>query len=222
MTGTTDQTPTGNVYEKYETRNPIERYLVSGFFRALSGLLDQMTDVRSVLDIGCGEGYASMRIREALPEADYFALDIDLELVVEATCDDAHGCGVVADASRLPFSEDQFDLVIALEVLEHLPEPRLALAEIRRVSRTYLIASVPNEPLWRVLNMARGAYLSDFGNTPGHLQHWGASSFRRLLETEAEVMDMHRPLPWLMALCHMPATDMAATGSTSAKGETRL
>jgi hypothetical protein len=69
---------------------------------------------------------------------------------------------------------------------------------------------VPNEPLWRALNMARGAYLSDFGNTPGHLQHWGSRSFRRFIETELDVIEMSRPLPWLMALCDAETAGQAA------------
>jgi ubiquinone/menaquinone biosynthesis C-methylase UbiE len=112
----------------------------------------------------------------------------------------------VADACAQPWPDDQFDLVLALEVLEHIDDPGAALAEIARVARRAAIISVPNEPLWRVLNMARGAYLCRFGNTPGHLQHWGASSFRRLVETELEIEDMRRPLPWLMALCIPPTS----------------
>jgi hypothetical protein len=30
---------------------------------------------------------------------------------------------------------------------------------------------VPREPIWRIGNMARGRYLGDLGNTPGHIQH---------------------------------------------------
>jgi ubiquinone/menaquinone biosynthesis C-methylase UbiE len=119
-----------------------------------------------------------------------------------AVCPDARG--VVASAYDLPWADDQFDLVLTMEVLEHLEDPQRALREIARVSRRYVIASVPNEPVWRILNMLRGAYLKDFGNTPGHVQHFSPRAFRRLLETELEIIDTCRPLPWQMALCRVP------------------
>ena len=64
---------------------------------------------------------------------------------------------------------DAFEAVVCTEVLEHLEEPEKALRELLRVTRRWVILSVPREPLWRVLNMVRGAYLRHFGNTPGHI-----------------------------------------------------
>jgi len=193
--------PTGNVYEKYESTNPIERRLVAGFLGRLEDYISGLEGIHSVLDVGCGEGYVAARVREVLPNASYCAMDIDAELVEEAGTAIPCAGKVVADACGLPWRDRQFDLVLALEVLEHIEQPEAALAEIARVTRRAAIISVPNEPLWRVLNMARGAYISDLGNTPGHLQHWGRRGFRRLLQTRLNIVDIRRPLPWLMALC---------------------
>jgi len=52
-------------------------------------------------------------------------------------------------------------------VLEHLPEPSTALREAARVTRRWCIFSVPHEPIWRVLNMARGAILAGVGQYAG-------------------------------------------------------
>jgi hypothetical protein len=60
---------------------------------------------------------------------------------------------------------------------------------------------VPREPLWRLLNMARGRYWRDLGNTPGHLQHWSSEGLRALLMRHVEVRLVRTPLPWTMALC---------------------
>ncbi len=81
----------------------------------------------------------------------------------------------------LEFADDEFELVAATEVLEHVDGPEQALAEMARVASAWLLVSVPHEPLWRALNMARGAYLRDFGNTPGHVNHWTARAFLGLL-----------------------------------------
>jgi hypothetical protein len=52
-----------------------------------------------------------------------------------------------------------------------------------------------------VLNLARGKYLKDMGNTPGHLQHWSRRSFLRLVSSYAEVVKVLTPLPWTVVLC---------------------
>jgi len=56
--------------------------------------------------------------------------------------------------------------------LHHFEDPGGVVAEMARVANGHLLVSVPREPLWRGLNMARGAYIKDLGNTPGHLNHW--------------------------------------------------
>ena len=85
----------------------------------------------------------------------------------------------VMPVQSLSFADDEFDLVAATEVLEHVDHPEAAVAEMARVARRWLLVSVPHEPLWRALNVARGAYLRELGNTPGHLNHWTRARLRR-------------------------------------------
>ncbi len=106
-------------------------------------------------------------------------------------------------AERLPFSDDEFETVTALEVLEHVEGPRDMLDEMSRVASRRILVSVPREPVWRMLNMARGAYIRDLGNTPGHLNHWSKKSFVRLLEDYGEVDDVRTPFPWTMVLLRL-------------------
>ena len=100
----------------------------------------------------------------------------------------------------LPFADDEFDLASAIEVLEHVPDPERTLAEMARCAARHLLVSVPREPLWRMLNMARGAYLRELGNTPGHLNHWSGARFARLLARHGEVVEVRSPFPWTMVL----------------------
>ena len=58
----------------------------------------------------------------------------------------------------------------------------------------------PSEPLWRLLNMVRGASWSELGNTPGHLNHWSKRSFVRLLSRHGDIAEVRSPFPWTMAL----------------------
>src|SRR3546814_20497548 len=63
------------------------------------------------------------------------------------------GMGAFADVMCLPFPDDSFDLVLGIEVLEHVPVPDRALSEIRRVGRESFVLSVPREPIWRMANV---------------------------------------------------------------------
>jgi hypothetical protein len=74
------------------------------------------------------------------------------------------------------------------------------LAEMARVASRHLLVSVPHEPLWRALNVARGAYLKDLGNTPGHLNHWTRRGFVGLLGRYGDVVEIRSPFPWTMLL----------------------
>ena len=105
-----------------------------------------------------------------------------------------------ADATALPFSDGEFDLAAAIEVLEHVPDPEATLAEMARVARRHLLVSVPREPVWRALNLARGAYVRGLGNTPGHVNHWSKRAFASLLGRFGEIERARSPFPWTMLL----------------------
>jgi hypothetical protein len=106
-------------------------------------------------------------------------------------------------AAKLPFADGEFELASAIEVLEHVPEPEHTVAEMARCASGYLLVSVPREPLWRMLNMARGAYWPALGNTPGHLNHWSRRSFVGLLSRHGEVVEVRSPFPWTMLLVRL-------------------
>ena len=92
----------------------------------------------------------------------------------------------IMKAETFPFADGEFELASAIEVLEHVPDPEHTVAEMARVARGgHLLVSVPREPMWRGLNMARGAYIKDLGNTPGHLNHWSRKAFVELLAATA-------------------------------------
>ena len=162
-------------------------------------------------EIGVGEGIVTSRVIERFPGVPVIGLDLpDEELAAhwesrELSC-------AFGDAGRLPFPDDSFGLVMAIEVFEHLPDPPAALRELARVCSGSLIASVPFEPIWRIGNMARGRYLRDLGNTPGHVNHWTHRSFTRFVATEFDVVERVTPLPWTMILA--TATSREATPPT--------
>ena len=187
---------TGNTYDKYTSKNPIERRLVDGFFTALADSLPERPP-ETVLEVGVGEGHVSARLRSLYPGARIVGVDLPDETLAAEWC--ARGLvGLCADITGLPFPAKTFDLVMAIEVLEHVPDPGAALAEMARVARSDLVLSVPREPIWRVANMARGKYLGALGNTPGHIQHWSRRGFTELVEEHLDIEALRSPFPWTM------------------------
>lgn len=193
--------PTGNTYDKYGSTNPLVRRLMHGFEADLAELFARAAPT-SVLDVGCGEGVLTYRWAQQLGDGRIVGIDLeDPKLRAEwATRRRANLEFRAAHGDQLPFAGDEFDLAAAIEVLEHVPDPRRTLAEMTRVAGRHLLVSVPREPLWRGLNIARGAYLRDLGNTPGHLNHWSARTFARLLHDYGEVTEVRSPFPWTMLL----------------------
>lgn len=194
------EVPTGNTYDKYASTNPIEQRMMRGFFSTLDGFLDATaagTAPRRILEVGIGEGIVTARLNERFPSATVVGLDLpDDELAAQWR--ELELLSLFGDATQLPFADGTFDLVLAIEVFEHFSDPDAALAELGRVCSGTLIASVPFEPVWRLGNMARGRYLRDAGNTPGHVNHWSRWSFRRFVAGKFDVLDVGSPLPWTM------------------------
>lgn len=191
-----EDVPTGNTYDKYASANPIERRLMGGFFDALDASLPRTNPAR-ILEVGVGEGEVTARLSQRWPDATFCGVDLpDPELA-------GHWEGkgfdpLFGNIGQLPFPDDTFDLVLAIEVLEHVPYPELALAEMARVARRDVVVSVPREPIWCGLNLARGKYLKDLGNTPGHINHWSKRAFAELVSRRFDLRSVRSPLPWTM------------------------
>jgi SAM-dependent methyltransferase len=188
--------PTGNTYDKYATTNPLERRMMQGFMAALDAMLEGLAP-RRILEIGVGEGHVTERVRERFPDATIVGVD----LPDEELAGDWRAAGLAClfgDATHLPVPDDAVDLVLAMEVLEHIPGPDAALAELARVCSSTLVASVPFEPIWRLGNIVRRRYVRQLGNTPGHVNHWTRGSFRRFVATRFDLDVVVSPLPWTM------------------------
>ena len=100
----------------------------------------------------------------------------------------------------------------AIEVLEHVADPEALLTELARVARGHLLVSVPREPLWRALNIARGAHWASLGNTPGHVHGFSRRSLEHLAARRGQVVAVRTPLPWTAAL-----VQVAPAAATSAR-----
>jgi 2-polyprenyl-3-methyl-5-hydroxy-6-metoxy-1,4-benzoquinol methylase len=204
VTVSDDGIVTGNTYDKYGSTNPVVRRLMGAFERTLDELMAR-TRPHSLLDVGCGEGVLVQRWAQSLPNSRVVGIDLEEESI-QAGWAERRAPNLeyrTMPAEDLPFAANEFDLATAIEVLEHVPDPEHTLAEMARCAERHLLVSVPREPLWRLLNMARGAYVGQLGNTPGHLNHWSKRSFTRLLAQHGEVVELRSPFPWTMLLVRL-------------------
>jgi 2-polyprenyl-3-methyl-5-hydroxy-6-metoxy-1,4-benzoquinol methylase len=194
----------GNVYDKYGTSNPIARRLMAGFMSEFDRLVER-TGASEAHEVGCGEGELAIRLAgrgirvrgtDAFPG------------VLEEARERARAAGAQIEFEATPIEQldpamHAAELVVCCEVLEHLEDPHRGLEVLAQLATPWLIVSVPREPLWRALNLARLSYVGDLGNTPGHLTHWSRRAFERFLGERFEVVDLRTPIPWTMALCRV-------------------
>ncbi|MCR9165786.1 MAG: class I SAM-dependent methyltransferase [Nannocystaceae bacterium] len=188
----------GNHYDKYGTRNPIARALMSGFIGAATSLY-RLAAADTVLEVGCGEGELAQTLLASGPAPSRFEItDLDIGRVPSEL--PAPLQARQASVYELPYADDAFDLVVCCEVLEHLEDPEQGLREVARVAKHRVLLSTPWEPMWRAMNMARGKYLTDLGNTPGHVQHFTRRGLVELASKHLSILQRRRPLPWTMLL----------------------
>jgi hypothetical protein len=174
---TAAEVPTGNTFDKYGSSNPVVKRLMGGFHSTLDELWQQAAP-SSVLDVGCGEGVLTVEWAERLGDRRIVGIDLeDPKLRAEW------------ERRARPNLESRAE--------------EATLAEMARVASGHLLVSVPREPLWRGLNLARGAYWRDLGNTPGHVNHWSKRAFVSLLSRHGTVEEARSPFPWTMLLVRL-------------------
>ena len=205
ITRDAEGTVTGNTYDKYGSTNPVVKKLMGAFERTLDELWAKASP-RSVLDVGCGEGVLTHKWAERLRDGRIVGVDLE-DPVIQAEWVKRQAPNLeykIMKAERFPFADGEFELAAAIEVLEHVPDPAQTIAEMARCASRYLLVSVPREPLWRIVNMARGAYIKELGNTPGHLNHWSKRQFIAELSKVGVVEQARSPFPWSMLLVRLP------------------
>lgn len=188
----------GNVHNKIKETNPVLSLLIKNYYRNLNDLVLKVNP-NSIHEVGCGEGHVISQYTNkgiSLSGSDFSHLIIEKAQSEYGTT----GINFITRSVYELTKEESADLILCCEVLEHLEKPTVALEKVRSIANPYAIFAVPNEPFWRISNVLRGAYLRQFGNTPGHIQHWDSRGFTKLIERDFQILLIRRPYPWLMAL----------------------
>lgn len=184
---------------KYRSLNPVKRFLLVRFINRIEQLV---TEVRpeSILDVGCGEGIMLTRLAKIINPQKIVGIDLSKPALAVAKKNIPTARLIQMDAMELAFADNSFDLVLLLEVLEHLRDPLQAIKEAKRVTSKYCIFSVPDEPWFSLLSLLAGMHITRLGKHPEHRQFWSFSRFAKLVAAHFSRTYPVRCFPWSIVL----------------------
>jgi SAM-dependent methyltransferase len=183
--------------QKHENPNPIQRALIARFHRGVADVVRAFAP-EDILDVGCGEGYALAALRALGIDCPLAGIDVSAPAIAEAQRRVPGATFRVMDALDLAREGRRYDLVMMLEVLEHIPEPARMLPALEALARRFVVLSVPWEPFFRGLNFARGKHLFALGNDPEHVNHWDRAGFVRFVAERFAVRRAPFVFPWTL------------------------
>lgn len=185
---------------EYQNQNPVAKILIDNYYSKIEAVINEFAPGYKLLEAGCGPGESSRRIASMLKGQYFEVSEFDERLVFKLRETKPEYKVSRESVYSLQRTDNQFDVVFLLEVLEHVDDYKLALKELVRVAEKYVVLSVPNEPVWSILNMMRGKYWKDLGNTPGHINRWSKNGFVKLVSQYGKVVRIYTPLPWTIIL----------------------
>lgn len=185
--------------EKHTSKNPLIRHVMNKYFNDLIKIISEIKP-ESLLDAGCGEGFVSARIKARLPNVNIEGIDLEDNYLDFAKSNFKNIKLIKASIYDIPKNDDSYDIVLCNEVLEHLDDPHKALRQLFRVSKKYVLVSVPNEPFFRIANILRLKYLKNLGNPPEHLNNWTKNDIIKLLSNYGTLDKSKTSTIWTFAL----------------------
>ncbi len=143
---------------------------------------DRLPEKGTVLDVGCGDGAFLEYVRDRKPGLRLIGIDGSNAAIAKLRGKDLHG-EVVADLNAPDLSAFRdVDIIVAMELIEHLPEPERLMAEFLKTRAEVFYITIPN--LGFIVNRLR---LALGGRMPvtaivyhikEHLRHWTPRDFR--------------------------------------------
>jgi len=186
--------------QKHENPNPLQRRLVERFHAETARLVN-LVEPTSVLDLGCGEGYVLESLVSSGVSAALTGIDMSPQAVEAARDRLGDRAEIIeGDVTDLRPTLGRYDIVMMMEVLEHLDHPESALELVEGLTGSHVILSVPREPAFRGLNLLRLKNVRRLGNDPEHVQNWTKRGFQRFVSERFHVLETGNAFPWTMLL----------------------
>jgi SAM-dependent methyltransferase len=187
----------------------LDRAGATGFWHStklLSYDLLGLTEGVRVLDVGCGPGADVVSMAELIGTGCAIGIDSSLTMIAEAERRRPRGSAArieyrQADATRLPFASAHFDACRVERVLQHLADPRGALAEMARVSRSKarIVAIEPDHASLRIVGADAMATRAILGARRAHFASPDVGSRLGSLMRDVELVDVRVRLRMLVS-----------------------
>lgn len=194
-------------FDKYMSKNPLKRKMVMRLndkiiriSRELVNEIESCNNKVRVLDAGCGEGFITNLLVSNIANIEAVGLEYTQEALEIAQKSNSSIQWMRGDIYQLPFEDNAFDIVICTEVLEHLSDPCMAISELKRVCKKYVLLTVPNEPWFCMGNLIAFKNILRLGNPIDHINHWTYRAFQKFLGKELGNCTYGRSFPWSMAI----------------------
>lgn len=163
-------------------------------------------DVKKVLDLGCGEGFVINKLSKFYSYLEITGVDIDTKALDLARNLNPRAKFIECDINNFQCEKKSFELVMLIEVLEHMKKPDEILRIVKNITSKYALISIPHEPLFRISNFLRCKNFFRFGNDPEHLQNWTKKQFLGLLKNDGfKILKIATPFPWVIVLAEVSA-----------------
>lgn len=184
---------------KYREQSSLKRSLIKKF---LSNIQQKFTQCqpKQVLDLGCGEGFNIGYLLQKNPNIKFTGVDQNKEQLDQLKNLFPEIETYQADIANLNSLPKKFDLVMALEVLEHLEDPDQALLLMKRLTNHFVLISVPWEPSFRLSNFFRGKNVTKLGDDPEHINHWTKNQITKLVKKHFTIIETSISFPWTIIL----------------------
>lgn len=192
--------------------NPLARWAKErlDYIKAKSWLERLPTSRFVFLDVGCGNGrYLKMMHQLGVPKDQLYGVEMSTEAIAQLNSEGFHGYeGRIEDVeAELP--RDYFDLIILLQVLEHVEDPRSLILSLSRLLKRggILVIETPNTRSLDV-KLFRQSYWGGY-HFPRHWNLFNPETLTRLLQEQGLRVKAHRYLPahsfWIFSFHHLVA-----------------
>jgi ubiquinone/menaquinone biosynthesis C-methylase UbiE len=139
-----------------------------------------------ILEIGMGQGRFLKKITEFRPDAKLFGIDISRTAIKFAKNDpNLKGNFLIANAEKIPFPDDSFNVVVIMDVLEHVNNPKKVIPEVNRVLKPngifHFYVPCENQPFTLDWCLRRLGIMKNFTKTSfGHVQYFSHNDIKKI------------------------------------------
>lgn len=184
---------------KYENKNLLHQYALNRFLEHVKNAIDESVAAR-ILEVGSADGYVMKYLNDRNSALELYGVDIDRDALGRARTMNPNLYFEYGNVETGIISKGQFDVVMALELLEHIENTENALRNIQRLNAKYFLLSVPHEPFFRMLNFLRGRHWKRIGNHPEHVHTWRKNEFKRIVSNHFSIKKDYSSFPWTIIL----------------------